>query len=668
MDKLRFGVAYYDEYMPYERLEEDIRLMKESGINTVRIAESTWSTHEPKPGVFNFSSVDKVLDAMYKADIDVIIGTPTYAIPSWMVEKHPEVLAYTQDGKGEYGRRQNMDITHPTFLFYAERIIKSLISHVSNHPAVIGYQIDNETKHYGTLGPNVQHEFVKYLKDEFENLEELNKKFGLNYWSNRVNDWEDFPSTIGTINGSLGSVFAKFQRKLVTNFLNWQIDIVKELKKDNQFITHNFDFEWRNYSYGLQPDVDHFEASKNFDYTGVDIYHPSQHELTGTEISFGGDVARSTKHKNYLVLESQAQAFTHWTPYPNQLKLQAMSHLASGANMLAYWHWHSIHNSFETYWKGVLSHDFKPNYIFDEAKEIGKAFKTLSKDLTNASKNNKVAILVSNEALTSLDWFKLSMDSTINYNDILRRYYDSLYNLNVETDIISVSNLPDLKKYNLIVIPALYSVSNETIDIINHYIKTGGNVLYTFKGGFADENVQVRHDQNTNRVLESAGIHYNVFVKPFEVSLKGNIWEAPTDADVSEWMELIEAEDAEVLMYYDHPEWGNYSAITKNKYGEGIAYYVGCYLDHKSTQLIIEQILNELDLASEFKYQFPLIHKKLNTKENEAIHFFFNYSGKSHDFRLPFKKGKNLLTDEILNYKDSISIDKWQSIIVKMIN
>lgn len=666
MDKLRFGVAYYDEYMPYERLEEDIRLMKEAGINTVRIAESTWSTHEPRPGVFDFTSVDKVLDAMHEAEIDVIIGTPTYAIPSWMVKKHPEVLAYTQEGKGEYGRRQNMDITHPTFLFYAERMIRNLISHVSNHPAVIGYQIDNETKHYGTIGPNVQHEFVKYLKDEFKNLEELNSKFGLNYWSNRVNDWEDFPSTIGTINGSLGSAFAKFQRKLVTDFLNWQIDIVKEIKKDNHFITHNFDFDWRGYSYGLQPEVDHFEASKNFDYTGVDIYHPSQHELTGTEISFGGDVARSTKHQNYLVLESQAQAFTHWTPYPDQLKLQAMSHLASGANMLAYWHWHSIHNSFETYWKGVLSHDFKPNYIYDEAKEIGEAFKRLSPELTNSTKENKVAILVSNEALTSLDWFKLSMDSTINYNDILRRYYDSLYNLNVETDIISVSNLPNLNKYNLIVVPALYSVSNQTIETINQYIELGGNVLYTFKGGFADEHVQVRHDQNPNRVLESAGIHYNVFVKPHEVSLKSNVWEAPADANVNEWMELIEAEDAEVLMYYDHPEWDKYAAVTRNQYGEGNVYYVGCYLDHSSTQSLAEQILDELDLKSEFNYQFPLIHKKMITSEKEAIHFFFNYSGRSQDFDLPFKKGVNSLTDEILTDEDKVSIDKWQSLIVKV--
>jgi beta-galactosidase len=108
-------------------------------------------------------------------------------------------------------------------------------------------------------------------------------------------------------------------------------------------------------------DVDHFAAAQAFDIAGVDIYHPTQNQLTGTEISFGGDLARSLKRSNYLVLETQAQGFPHWLPYPGQLRLQAMSHVAAGASMVAYWHFHSIHNSFETYWKGLLSQDLLPN-------------------------------------------------------------------------------------------------------------------------------------------------------------------------------------------------------------------------------------------------------------------------------------------------------------------
>ena len=152
MKKLYYGVAYYDEYMPCDRLDEDIRMMKEAGINVVRIAESTWSTMEPRPGYFDYSHIDRVLDAMYKAGIDAIIGTPTYAIPSWLEKMHPEVLAETRQGRRPYGARQIMDITSPAYLFYGERVIRKLMEHVSDHPAVIGYQIDNETKYYGTRG------------------------------------------------------------------------------------------------------------------------------------------------------------------------------------------------------------------------------------------------------------------------------------------------------------------------------------------------------------------------------------------------------------------------------------------------------------------------------------------------------------------------------------
>lgn len=82
MDKIWYGAAYYREYLPMERLQKDIALMKDAGINYVRIAESTWSTFEPQEGEFNFNSVFTVLDAMHANNIAVIIGTPTYAIPA----------------------------------------------------------------------------------------------------------------------------------------------------------------------------------------------------------------------------------------------------------------------------------------------------------------------------------------------------------------------------------------------------------------------------------------------------------------------------------------------------------------------------------------------------------------------------------------------------------
>lgn len=131
-NELLFGVAYYDEYMPYDRLDKDIAMMKASGINFVRIAESTWSTVEPQDNVYNFYHIDRVLDAMHKANIKVIIGTPTYAVPTWLVKKYPSVLAVTPQGPRQYGARQNMDITNEHYLFHAERVIRKIMEHVKD--------------------------------------------------------------------------------------------------------------------------------------------------------------------------------------------------------------------------------------------------------------------------------------------------------------------------------------------------------------------------------------------------------------------------------------------------------------------------------------------------------------------------------------------------------
>lgn len=666
MKELLYGVAYYEEYMPYDRLEKDIEMMKNANINVVRIAESTWSTHEPQNGVFDFTSVNRVLDAMYKAGIYVIVGTPTYAVPTWMVKEHPEVLAETKKGAGKYGARQIMDITSPTYLFYAERIVRKLLENIKDHPAIIGYQIDNETKHYDTSGPNVQVQFVKYLKEQFKTTNALNDAFGLSYWSNDVHAWEDMPSVIGTINGSLGAEFSKFQRKLVEDFLSWQVKIVKEYRHADQFITQNFDFEWRGYSFGLQPNVNHFSASRPFDVTGVDIYHPSQADLTGIEISFGGDIARSTKQQNYLVMETEAQAFSNWTPYPGQLRLQAFSHVASGANMVSYWHWHSIHNSFETYWKGLLSHDLQPNPVYNEAKTIGSDFKRLSSKLVNLQKKNKTAILVSNESLTGLNWFKFNQKSELNYNDILRLIYDELYKLNIECDFIHLNTM-DLEDYSLIIVPCLYVASDQLLERLNQFVEKGGHAIFTFKSGFTNEYSKVRTTAQPGIIEKVCGVQYQMFVEPNQVHLAGNPYDVTErENEVHTWMELLTPTTASTFAKYDHPAWGEYSAITGNEFGEGYATYVGCIVSKEVMLAILTQALKRAGLWKTIQeIRFPIIIKSSENEDRKTINFIFNYSTEHQVINNPFENCVELVSE--LSYKrdEPLKLNPWSFMVME---
>ena len=670
MKELLYGAAYYDEYMPYDRLDKDVEMMKKAGINTVRIAESTWSTCEPQPGVFDFSHVERVMDAMEEAGINVIIGTPTYAVPTWMVKAHPDVLAETVRGRGIYGARQIMDITHPVYLFYAERVIRELMKLTAHRKCVIGFQLDNETKYYGTAGKNVQEQFVKYIREKFhDDLDALNYEFGLDYWSNRINAWEDFPDVRGTINGSLGAEFEKFQRTLVDKFLGWQADIVNEYRREDQFVTHNLDFEWRGYSYGIQPYVNHLHASQCLTIAGTDIYHPTQDDLTGVEIAFGGDLIRSLKQDNYLVIETEAQGFPGWTPYKGQLRLQAYSHLASGANSVMYWHWHSIHNSFETYWKGLLSHDFQENATYREACTIGNEFARLGKHLVNLKKKNEVAVLVSNEALTALNWFRIQEQApgadakSIYYNDVMRWMYDTLYHMNVECDFIWPES-ENLEQYKAIVVPALYAAPDELLIRLKQYVENGGTLIASFKTAFANENVKVSHEVQPHILSNCFGVHYDQFTFPKNVGLTGEVILKKTDQTgnahpaANVFMELLVSEGAEVLASYEHYNWKDYAAITRNHYGKGQAVYIGCMTDEETLKSVYKAVLPEAGVEIP-EYHYPIIVRKGLNDLGKTVCYFLNYSGMELEMPYDYKNGIELLENTAVENGTALQMPAW---------
>ena len=656
-----YGAAYYEEYEPHDRLDADVKMMKAAGINVVRIGESTWSTLEPRDGVFDFSHLDRVIQAMDEAGIGVIVGTPTYAIPPWLARKYPDILAVTPNGPSRYGPRQNMDIANPHFRFHAERVIRQMIAHVKDQPAVIGYQIDNETKSYHVSSEGVQRGFVESLKSKFKSLDALNLAYGLDYWSNRINAWEDFPSIDGAVNASLTSAFAEYQRGLVTDYLAWQAALVRAIKRPDQFITQNFDMDWRGVSYGIQPDVDHFAAARALDVAGIDIYHPAQDHLTGAEIAFGGDLARSMRGgKNYLVIETQAQGFPEWTPYPGQLRLQAYSHLASGAEMVSYWHWATTHNGFETYWRGLLSQDYAPNPTFNEASRIGAELKRLGPALTGLQKKNQVAIYFSNRALTAFNAFKFGWTSRLTYNDILRPFYDALYRANVEVDFIDPST-SDLSRYKLIVVPALYSASDAEIAALTAYAGAGGHLVLTFKSGFSDENVKVRSVSQPGGFAEAVGATYNQFAIPEDVSIKGG-----QKGDVRWWMELLKPSTATVIATYDHPVWGDYAAVTRNRYRQGEVTYIG----FMPNDALIEKLLAEaVDRAGvthpAADSHYPLVLRNGVNGSGRPIHYLLNYSAVPRTVAYPYGAGVDLLSGNSVAPKENVTLARWGVAIVE---
>ncbi|MCM1124581.1 MAG: beta-galactosidase [Eubacterium sp.] len=691
-DKLLFGAAYYDEYLPYDRIETDMEMMKKANINMIRIAESTWSTWEPQEGVFDFTHLHRMLRASAAHGIRVIVGTPTYAIPTWLAAKYPDIITETHAGPGRYGPRQNMDITHPAYLKHAEIIIRRLMEEVSPYEHVIGFQLDNETKSYDTCSKYAQQKFIDYLKDQFHNdLNALNHAFGLDYWSNRINAWEDFPDVRGTINGSLGAEYQKFQRRLVTDFLAWQCDIVKEYARPDQFITQNFDFDWRNYSFGLQPEVNQWDAAKTLTIAGFDIYHPSAQDLSGKEISFGGAIARSVKKGNYLILETEAQGNLGWLHYPGQLRLQAFSHLASGSNSVMYWHWHSIHNAIESYWKGILSHNLKENATYREVCTIGADFAKYGDHLKNLRKKADAAFVLSNESLTGLQWFRIH--ENLKYNDIFRWLYDAFYELNIECDILSTEDTDLFSQYKILVTPALYSVSDTVVNSLRDYVSNGGYLISTFKTAFSDPVLKIYSDDQPHGMTDVFGMTYDQFTDGVNIGLKDCIFPihtvgvntARTDTNsygddtassdspalanslngtVRYWMELLTPTTAKTLASYDHPHWGSYAAIAENQYGNGTAAYLGCYFDTETLKNLLTYLVTTAGITLPTE-QYPVVIKRGINDYDQKITYYFNYADEPATITWHGKNANLLLQDTPVRDGDTLTIEGWDFLILE---
>lgn len=655
---LLFGAAYYPEYLPNDRVDADLAMMKAAGMNVLRIAESTWSTLEPTPGVFDFSYIDRVLSAATDAGMGVIIGTPTYAVPSWLIREDPAVMVTAPDGAGLrlYGPRQCMDITNPTFRRRAEEVIRALAAHAAPHPAVIGFQVDNETKHYGTASPAVQAAFKRTLMARFGTTEAFNRAFGLAYWSNAIARWDDLPDLRGTVHAGLAGAFDAFRRTLAAQYLQWQADLLAEYCRPDQFVTHNFDFEWRKfgaavaqdgYSYGVQPGINHREASAALTLCGTDIYHPSQDELTGAEIAYCGDSIRCLQHKPYLVLETQAQAFKNWTPFPGQLRLQAYSHLASGACGTLYWNWHSIHNGFETYWKGLLSHDLAPNPTYREACRIGAEWQKLSPVLSGLTKQNEIAVVVDNRSLDALRWFPIDKD--LSYNDVVRWMYDSLYELGYECDVVDAQAL-DPRQYRMVVTPALYCADAPLLEALKEYVAAGGVLVSSFKSFVANTDCTVWPEALPARMTDCFGMSYSQYTAPGTAAVQGR--------PARLFAELLTPNGAKTLAAYEHKYWGAYAAMTRHAYGRGAAWYIGCYTDKAVLKNLLTGAAADAGLAEPVA-RWPVTVRTARAADGRALHFVLHYSQQEETLPCPWAEAADLLTGETFRRGQPMPLTDW---------
>lgn len=673
-DTVLYGAAYYHEYMPYERLDKDIELMTRAGVTVVRVGESTWTSWEPREGEFQLAWMDRIVDKMHAAGIQVVMGTPTYSIPPWLYAKHPEVmvvpLGQVRTPREFYGIRQNMDISHPVYRQYCERVIRKIAERYGKHPGVIGWQVDNETGAYGTAGPNVQAGFKEWLKRKFGTVERMNEAWGLVYWGQLVDSWDNLPPRDGIINPGWKLEWERYQRSLVTDFLGWQARLVREYAEPRQWVTQDFHGATR-YA------VDSQEISKFLDVAAINPYHDTQERLDGWWISFAGDLARSMKRAPYFVTETNAQT-TGWDargqypPFDGQLRLQAWAHVASGAHMVSYWHWHSLHYGQETYWKGLLGHDLEPNRVYEEATRIGAEFKRLGPQLAGTMPRNRVAILHSIDSHWGLQFMPIGDvgrdergREKANYASVEDQLHRSLYDLNVGADFVFAEE-PDFAGYDVLLVPPLYVASDALLEKIAAFAKAGGHVLLTLKSGFTNEWNTVRWTRQPGPLREAAGASYQEFSSLKEpLALKGDPFAAGTENQASVWADMLLVETAKPLAFYDHPFFGRYPALTRNAFGKGAVTYQGTVLTDVLQRKVVADVLKAAGIVPEAGLPAKVRVRQAVGRDGKALRFYLNFSGERQSFPYAHGAGTELLSQKPVAAGERLALGPWDLAVIR---
>jgi len=677
METILYGVAYYPEYMPYDRLDRDVELMQKAGITVVRVGESTWSTWEPHDGDFQFAWMQRVLDRLHAAGIKAILGTPTYSIPTWLYKEHPEIVV-THNGTappltdpypptyppaktpGYYGPRQNYDFLNPYFRQHAERVIREIVSHFKDHPAVIGYQIDNETFPTGVPTPYMNAAFLDRLKQKYKAPDTINKIWGLVYWGQLVDSWDDLPPRNGILNPGYKLEWENFQHDVVTDYLAWQGKIVNQYKRPDQFITQDF-------SGGVHTNLDQWAIAGNLDIVAENPYFETQKRLDARTIWLSGDLGRSLRHTNYLVTETNAQTIgwdsrTQYPQYPGQLRLVVYTHLAAGANMVEYWHWHSLHYGQETYWKGVLSHDLEPNRTYAEVSRVASELKKLGAQLVDLKKDDKVAILFSADSANALSYMPVS--DHVNYMTVLKQMYDALYDLNIEPDFVQAGD-PNLSRYKVLLVPPLYSTSDRVLQQISDYVKNGGQVVMAFKSGFTNEYSTVRDVMAPGPLRAAAGFHYQEFTNLAEPEpLTPDPYGVGEQNKGSVWEEFLVPETAQVVASFDDPYW-HFPAIMRNQYGGGTLTYEGTFLTDTLQREVIREVLRRAGLTGPDQ-NLPGVVKVRHGRnaQGKLLHYYLNFSGEEQTFSYPYGNGSDLLTNASVRQGQAFNLKPWDLAIV----
>jgi beta-galactosidase len=670
-EQVLYGVAYYAEYQPYDRLERDLDLMAEAGLTVIRVGESVWSTWEPEDGRFELEWLAPVLDGAHERGIKVILGTPTYAMPPWLVRKYPEVTAERRTGaRIPYGHRQDGDYSHAAFRWHADRVARAVVGRYAQHPAIIGYQVDNEP------GMELFHNraafegFVDSLRAKYGNVATLNREWGLVYWSHRLARWDELWTADGNTVPSYDLAWRRYQSRITTDFIAAQAALVRELARPDQFVTTCMALS--------RPAFDPRELNQSLDVAAVNPYYAMQDALTLPEpppdapalgwtphsgpwaIHFQGDLTYAALKQPFLVTETNALAIgashQNFPAFDGQWRQAAWALVARGARMVEYWHWHSIHYGHEQYWLGVLNHDGEPGRCYEEVKRIASDFAAAGDAVVGLTPHADVGLLYSRESKWALEFHPpLATDTGAadrgSYERIFTRFYAGLFEAGVEAEILFAQEF-ETTAHPVLIAPALYVADDALLERLEAYAAGGGHLVLTFRGGYADGEARPRTTVQPGWLAEAVGATYDEYTNlTAPVRVSGDFSGAATA-----WADALRPTTAEALAHYEHPHLGRWPAITTNEHGKGRVTYVGTLPDRALAVALARWLRPDPDLFCDRPKTVTVTSGR--GLEGERVRFVSNWSWEQTALAMPVA-ATDVVSGEPIASGEELHLGPW---------
>jgi len=631
-NKLYFGADYYPEHWPEERFSEDAKLMKAAGFNVVRMAEFAWSKMEPREGQYEFDWLDRAINVLNEQDIQIVLGTPTASPPAWLMAKDPEMFMVKEDGtRLGYGNRREYCPNHSMYRVYTEKIVTKMVERYKDHPAVIGWQIDNE---FGArcYCDTCRAKFQEWLQARFKNLDELNEKWGTVFWGHTFSDWLEIPIPLRlgsnpldtSPNPGLALDYFRFMSDTYVNFQKVQIDIIRR-NCPRHFITHNL----MGFKY---PYLNYFDLAEDLDFVSWDNYCRTQWtmeaDVAPSIAALNHDAMRGLKRANFWVMEQQSGPggweMVSASTKPGEIRLWAYQAIARGANAIIFFRWRTCRFGTEEYWHGVLDHHGIPGRRYKEVSKMGAEINQIGEKINGSLVKSTVAILQSYD--TRFAFQIQNVNPQFKYETHFHDIYKVFYEENILVDVISEKD--DFSGYKLVVVPTMYVLTKETVENLEKFVQAGGYVVFTGLTGVKDLNNTVVNQKLPGLASNLSGVEVEEYVSiPLydENEIQFLYQDLEESYPVQSWAEILEAKGSVSIATYTKDFFADRTAATINTFGKGRVVYLGTIGTYEYYKGVILWLAKLVNLHTAFK-----VPKGVEVTERwqgeKKIVFFLNFT------------------------------------------